>query len=442
MAIRAGLLSADAQNYFDLLLALSCGFVAAKVQSDDLPGRAERAGISDLLRGQDLLQEMVADLIQQFRASERSAGPATAIVDQLSAPRVFADDLRSLHPWRRAEAEEIAGLWPDFVTFVHTLVATNDRSAVLRQWEHSPPAPFESAPAQAWCWLGLMAADQGEGPAAAGLIMRGVSRGAFPANYWIARAAAHVDAADRDRAAALLAEATEPHPLGRAVAAIQQTDFATATAALDLWQPDAANDRAIKATILATCLAAQGQLNRAITVALDAANDVDATGVALVAANLLLSRGRFGPSDHPLADSDHALALALRARNGRRAWGGDSTAAALVAVLAAGMSGDVDRALELTQPPPAGDATPLEARDMRLRREAAVLAAMTGQFDRARDLAADANDAFISSTVDGFEALASGDNDTATAAFMAAFNAAPDDTARLRTVSAMVELGA
>jgi len=287
-----------------------------------------------------------------------------------------------------------------------------------------------------------MAADQGDGAAAAGLIMQGVSRGAFPANYWIARAAAHVDAADRDRAAALLAEAREPHPLGRAVAAIQQTDFTTATAALDLWQPGAANDKAIKATILAQCLAAEGQLNRAITVALDAANDEDATGVALMAANLLLSRGRFGPSDHPLADSDHALALALRARNGRRTWGGDSAAAALVAVLAAGMSGDVDRALELTQPPPAGDATPFEARDIRLRREAAVLAAMTGQLDRARDLAADANDAFISSTVDGFDALASGDKDAATAAFMAAFGAAPDETARLRTVSAMVELGA
>ena len=438
LTLRADLLSADAQSYFDELLVRSCEFIAARVQTDDLDGRAERAGISELLVQHERLTKMIAELSQQ--PGVRSSGPA--IVDQLSSSSVFADDLRDLHPWRRAEAEKVAAVWPALMTFVHTLVSTDDRAALLQQWENNPPAPFEAAPAEAWCWLGQIAGELGDGRTASAFIMRGVRCGAYPRNYWIARAALHLDADDSRRVSSLLADAGEPHPLGLAIAAMHRTDFTAATSTLELWQPNAPNDKAIKAAMYAQCLAAEGNLNRAITVALDAATDEDATGVALLAANLLLRRAQSGPSDNPLSDSDAAFALALRVRNSRRTWGGDSAGAALVAVSAAGMRGDLERALEIAQLPPDGDATPVEAQDIRLRREAAVLAAMVGQLDRAHDLAVNADDAFTSFTVEGFNARSKGDRNAASKAFMAAFDAAPDDTARLQTVSAMADLGA
>jgi hypothetical protein len=242
-----------------------------------------------------------------------------AILDRLSASRVFADDVRRLHPWRRESVEELEGIWPDVVGFVHTFVSAPDRSALLLQWEQSPPEQFLAAPAEAWCWFGLLAADYGEGTVAANFIERGIERGAFPKNYWLARAAMHLDSDNRSRSEALLAEAADPHPLGRGIAAIHEGDFATATERFSGWQAETGSDRAIKAALLSQSLAAQQNLNRAITVAVEGAEDEHAGGLAVHAANLLLSRARYGPSDHPLADSDQALALALRARNARRA---------------------------------------------------------------------------------------------------------------------------
>jgi hypothetical protein len=362
----------------------------------------------------------------------------TAILDQLSAARVFPDDLRSFHPWRRAAAEALCDVWPDIAGFVHALARSTERGALLRQWASSPPEPFLIAPADACCWFGELAAEHGEWAAAAELLKCAIDRGAFPRNYWLARAALYVEQVDHPRAEVFLAEAADPHPLGRALSAIHEGELGTATETLRQWQPERADDDAIKSMLLSQCLAAQQNLNGAIAVALEGSYDDNASGVALQAANLLLQRVRSDKSDHPLADADQAFALAIRARNARRTWAGDSAAASLVAVDAAARSADIHRAWELTQPP---EATLLEAKDIRVRREAAVLAAMMGQMAHARELAAATDDPYISATVNGFAALENHDAAAAHSAWMTAFDIAADDSARLMTISQLAELG-
>jgi len=258
--------------------------------------------------------------ISQQVASEGTAtrdtlnASTTAILDQLSAARVFPEDLRSFHPWRRPAAEALCEVWPNLSGFVHALATSTERDALLRQWATNPPEPFLMAPASAWCWFGELAADHGEWAAAADFLKCAIDRGAFPRNYWLARAALYIDQVDHQRAQVLLAEAADPHPLGSALSAIHDQELGTATETLRQWQPERPDDDAIKSMLLSQCLAAQKNLNGAIAVALEGSHDDNASGVALQAANLLLKRGRSDQSDHPLADADQALALAIRAR--------------------------------------------------------------------------------------------------------------------------------
>jgi tetratricopeptide (TPR) repeat protein len=367
-----------------------------------------------------------------------------SILNQLSAPQLFTDDIRLLHPWRRTSAEEIIKIWPSFAGFVHSLVTTGDRAGLLREWAKHPPEPFMVTPAEVWCWFGQVAADYGEGRAAVEFFKGGIERGAHPESYWWARAALHADSTEPEDHAlseSLLLNAGEPHLLGQSIAALHRGDFKQATALLDRWAPEIPNDRALKAVLLSASFAGQQDFNRAIAVVLEAAKDEDSNGVALRAAEMLLTRAHHGLSDHSLADFAQAFALALRARNARRAWGGDSTAAVLVAVTAAALSQDVDRAWRLTQPSPAGEATPDEATDPRLRREGAVLSAMMGRLDRAQELAAEVGDPYIDATVAAHVALAAGDVEAANEAWLAASMDAPDDVAMLTTAAALAENG-
>jgi tetratricopeptide (TPR) repeat protein len=287
--------------------------------------------------------------------------------------------------------------------------------------------------------LGTLAADYSESEAAINFWREGIAKGAVPAEYWLARIGL---AASEDDVAALDAvrDYGRQHALGAALLAIRDRNNETAINALDNWGPSAPKDRAIKTIILSRCHAAQGNLNQAIEVALQGAEDIDSAGVAIQAAELLLSRARFGPSEHPYADSEQALALALRARNSRRSWAGDSTAAALIAVRAAVLSGDTERGLSIVRGAPNGDATEAEASDLRLLREDAVLSALEGDIDRAQELAARAGDAYISDAVAGHAALVRGDSAEAAETLMRAFDSAPDDASKLQTAASLAEL--
>lgn len=368
------------------------------------------------------------------RALLTSGGDATA----------FKLALDKLHPWRAAEAAELDERWTGFRALVITLAGNRERRSLLQHWSADPPHGLLDAPAEVWCWFARVAADYGASDTAITFITKGVEHGADP-SYWWARAGLIVGTGTREdtaRAQELWNRSVPKHPLAAASEAIAADDCAAAEALLEEWAPETPNDQSIKAILQTAAAAGRGDLNRAIAIGLAGAEShAEGSGNVLRTAEALLTRGHHGQSDHPLDDFARAYELAIAARDSRRNWLGDSVAPILTAVKASALATDIDRAWRLTQAAPDGDALPHEARDDRLRRESAILAATMGRLENAQAVARALGDPFVTHTVEGWAAFVEEDPERAEAAWLNAWASAPDDTARLQTASALAPLG-
>ncbi|WP_416903484.1 tetratricopeptide repeat protein [Micromonospora echinospora] len=413
----------DAEQVFSLVLA---AFVrahdpatAAAISGDWLAERTRVATAST--------QAVVAE-------SNRS------ILDRMSASNVFGDQVNKLQPWRRDQAIEIRGSWPDVERLVQAIVTTDDRAALLRQWCEQPPDWFSQAPEQVVCWLADLACDYGQNSTAARLFGIAVKRGAYPAGFWKARQAMCLPEDAHAEADELLASAAGEHPLAQALLFVHRESWDQAVNVLDAWQTTSNSEAALRLQLLARLHARAGDINRGITFALDAAAIEGASGAALHAAELLLYRAQHGTTVNRLADTEQAAALAIKARNVRQSWHGDSVAAILVAVNAYILSGKVAQARALIEPKPSGDAWPHEAADPRLRREKAELLAVAGEYDQARALAAELGSAFVVAMIEAVR-LTDAADDTAAAAWQAALAAVESERDFLVAVRGLAHVG-
>lgn len=353
----------------------------------------------------------------------------------------FANAILKLHPWRRSQAEILGEEWRPLRRLVITLATSNDRASLLSQWVDTPPEKLRDAPPEVWCWLGLIAADHGATDPAVSFIEGGIVRGA-PGSYWWARAGLAIGSEGKRAETAREYWNRAEHPIASAALALDGGRFEEAEHLLSEWQPEDANETVIKAALQIAAASGLKAFDRAISIGLETIQEhPEASGIALSTAEALISRGHFGVSDHPFEDFARAYELATLARDSRRAWNGDSVAAILVAIKAKALATDLDVAWELTQASPDGDALAEESRDPRLRREAALLAANIGRVEVARQLVKDIDDEFVVRTVDGWVAHAQEDFATAEAAWLDAWNLAPDDQARAQTASALAPLG-
>ncbi|TNH27485.1 hypothetical protein FHG89_18045 [Micromonospora orduensis] len=373
---------------------------------------------------------------------EAVATTARSILDRLSESEMFMEQVRKLHPWRRDRALELRGSWPLTEQVVQAVTSASDRGALLRQWAEVPPSWYADAPADVVCWLGELAVDYGRPTAAARYLAAGLDRGAFPAGYWQARRAMCLSEVDPPEAERILEAATAQHPLASCLLATHREEWQEAIRAISAWNVESPGDRALKLQLLTRLTVRVGDLNGGVTLALEAAEIEGASGSALLAAELLLSRGRYGQTVHRLADALQAGDLAIRARNARRTWQGDSVAAILVAVKAAALGGNHVEAWKLTQPLPDGDASDAEAADPRLRREAAQLAAWTGRFDQARAASEGLDDPFTEAEILALELAAQNNTSEAITAWETALSRANDDAEILIAARSLAELGA
>lgn len=356
----------------------------------------------------------------------------------------FRSALGKLHPWRAAEAEKLAERWTGLRSLAITLTSSRERRSLLQHWSAEPPHGLADAPAEVWCWFACVAADYGASEAAVILITKGVGRGADP-SYWWARAGLIIGAGtpeDAARAQILWKRSVPKHPLAAAGEAIAAEDYVAAGAVLDDWEAETPNEHSIRAILQMAAAAGRGDLNRAIAIGLKSAKThPEGSGNGLRAAEALLTRGHNGPSEHPLDDFARAHELAIAARDSRRNWLGDSVAPILTALRASVLATDVDGAWRLTQEAPEGTALAHEARDDRLRRESAILAATMGRLDHAQTIARALGDPFITHTVEGWAAVNAEDFERAEEAWLNAWTSAPDDAARLQTASSLASLG-
>jgi tetratricopeptide (TPR) repeat protein len=368
-----------------------------------------------------------------------------SVLDSLTHTEAFPEELLELHPWRAAEAKKLAASWPLIRQMVHTITVSRDRGSLLRQWAQTPPTQLDSAPPEVWCWLGLLTADHADGASGNRFIETAIERGLPDASYWWARIAMNLSGTDDEVEAPsrdALARSQPPHALALAQIAVIEKRYQDGLDELSGWLPDKPNDRAIKAIARSACAIGLEDYNLAIAVLEEAiAIDPEASGPTLKAADLLLVRGYHLESDHRLTDFTQALLFAIKARDMRRRWRGDSVAATLIALKAAALSGDIDRAWLLTQPSPQGEATEGEANDRRLRKEAAILAATMMKTEVASTIAADLGDAFVTAMVDAYLAIDKGENDLACVRLLDAWDAASDDFARLQVAGSLAPLG-
>lgn len=366
------------------------------------------------------------------------------LLDAFKGQDTLESDLAKLHPWRRENAQELAQVWPTFRRFLHTLCSADAPGNVLEQWATTHPDHFDEAPAEAWCWLGLVAGDYGRHKASHTFITQGIEAGAVPSNYWWARTALNFagEHGDHHQARAAIERSEPRHPLGLALKLMLDEKYTDAEGALHRWEPTDTNDSTIRKLLLSQCAAAQEDLNRAISIAVEACTgNPEASGPMLRAAELLLSRGLYGISDNPLADFAEAHRLAVKARDGRRAWRGDSVTPILAAVKASVLGNEIDQAWRHTQGPPDGAATAEEARDPRLRRETAMLAACMSNYDLALKIAEGIDDPYITAWVKAFSAHGGGDDESAESAWLEAWGLASDDFERLQAANALAPIG-
>ncbi|MBD7999549.1 PIN domain-containing protein [Oerskovia gallyi] len=440
--VRLGIAAGDRDSLRDCAHRLTFATVPAGANLDHAAARVLQLVLDESLRR---MSPGDAEVVSTRRVEHAIHGlEERTLLASGGDQTAFRLALGKLHPWRATEAGELAERWTGLRTLVITLVGSRERRSLLQHWSAEPPHGLADAPAEVWCWFACVAADYGASEAAVTLIARGVEHGADP-SYWWARAGLVVGTGtpeDTARAQALWRRSVPKHPFAAAGAAIAVEDYVTAGVVLDDWKPETPNDRSIKAILQMAAAAGREDLNRAIAIGLEGAKThPEGSGNVLRTAEALLTRGHHGPSDHPLDDFARAYELAIAARDSRRSWLGDSVAPILTAVKASALATDIDGAWRLTQEAPEGTALAHEARDNRLRRESAILAATMGRLEPAQIIARALGDPFVTHTVEGWAALIDDDPERAEAAWLNAWASAPDDSARLQTASSLAPLG-
>ncbi len=251
-------------------------------------------------------------------------------------------------------------------------------------WLAAPETPVD-----AWVAVGEFASAHGNYRAAAATFAKVAELGGPVRALWLARAAlAMHQAGDREAADGYLTDAERLArgnvPFVGAVRAAIAGDAAGVLAAAGPPSDLAAVEPVELAMLCAAAYEAQGDRGRAIA-AFEALADryPDVGGFALQAARLRLERVATNTSPGHASDVRRARELALRARDARRPWHGDSAEAVAVACNAALIASDFDRALAYGLAAPAGEATPAEAMAPAVLQPTATAAIVLGQGDLA-----------------------------------------------------------
>lgn len=308
------------------------------------------------------------------------------IMRRFDAADRFDEQLTHLPPGVDEDLHELRKTWRGVETLVDELASSAKPGETIGQWSTTPPAWMAGAPTTAFVVLGDIAASYGEQRAARAFFLQATDNGAAPRAYLLARAAQaaeHLE--DRPDSSELLAEAGLGHPLSTAMLAIADNRLEEASGALQKWSPGGSTQKYLKGSLLGALARARGDLGEAIRLFEDASNATGTAGGLVAAAELLLSRASGGSTANRLGDAQRALDLAVRARNLRRSWKGDSAGPAGLAVIAAVLVGDPQRAWRLTKPHPEGEATEDEATNPEIRTHSALTAALTGRFAEARE---------------------------------------------------------
>ncbi len=362
---------------------------------------------------------------QAALTARRSGGPpiaATAPSTQAAAAEEqLRDRLEQLPPLAHVR---LVASWRDDPTRTWRLVATltsmdASPSDVVDEWQEAEPRWLTDATWQVQVAAGELATAYGARCLAGDLFVRAAQDGAPRRYHWLARAALLFDdAGDSDRRDAALtghgrcADSTDP--FARAVAYLFEGDLDRSAAHLQEWVPDDPMERAVRAGF-ALRLAVGDPRQPFKAASLEAALEVTGraldqqwtAGLAISRARMLMYRARLGDSPALYRDLQDARGLAVRARDERRVWRGDSAEPTALACQAAVLSIDLVGAIRLGTPGEDG-ATTDEANCPEVREYVAVAASQLGDLSLARASAEHLTEPFARARVEALLAEASG----------------------------------
>ncbi|MGW7723077.1 tetratricopeptide repeat protein [Streptomyces canus] len=296
-------------------------------------------------------------------------------------------NVRTLSPWSAEDALLLAASWSGVTKAMGILSnAGRTRGDVLRQWADVEPGWLVDAPADAYAWLGHLAADYDAPGAARHFFEKCLGEGGHPRDYYTALAVLQEEDGTDEAARRYLdtQEDAGSSPLLAALRSLLDGSWANGLEELGLWEPHHARALAIKAQFEANALFHLQRPNEGLAVL--RATDEASSGAGMALAGALLEYAHHSHTTNRLGASQEALAVSIRVRNSRRSWFGNSTEAAVLAVQAAVVSEDMALAWKLTQPSPEGEAEQYEAEDARMQEQTAVVAAMTGRWGEAQEL--------------------------------------------------------
>ncbi|MFP8942895.1 PIN domain-containing protein [Streptomyces fenghuangensis] len=299
----------------------------------------------------------------------------------------FEQTLATLPPVLQEEARQLRDHWPDVEVAVNNLPSGRSaRNDILEQWAKHEPPWISSAPIRALPWLGQLASAYDAESASFSFYDRAVRKGGYPRDLLVIQAALQAETLTEGGARSYLAAHVElDSPLIHSVRSALDKDWDAALDQLNRWTAPDDSGQALQLLLRMRILLAQDLVDQALPVLREAdIARLPQLGLELVQA--LLQRARRRATRHKLADAQEALAVALRVRNARREWFGDSAMAVVLAMRAALFSQDLATAWALSQSAPEGDANEQEAEDSRVLGESALVAALTGREHRAREL--------------------------------------------------------
>lgn len=323
------------------------------------------------------------------------------VLGRLDSRNDFDDALRTLSSWSAQQARRLLEPWPAVETAVGMLAgASMERGSIVQQWADHEPVWLQDAPPEALEWLGQLAADYDARHASHEFFGRSIQAGGYPRDFLIARAAAQAGSGSDQEVREYLAMYHDTtSPVLDMLRAFLGRDWNGCIEQLGRWEPHDAMAQAMKVRFEAEALLNVDREQEALVRLRVVEKEGVFTGIAVRLAEVLLQRAVHSRTPNRLADAHEALAVAIRARNSRRSWYGNSVEAAVVAVKAAVLGGDLSRAWRLTQSAPQGDALPHETADSGMQEQTALIAAMSGRLQEAEHLLAGITNAFTRAQV-------------------------------------------
>lgn len=284
---------------------------------------------------------------------------------------------------------------------------------ILRSWEEELPTWFSTTSLSGLKALAILASSYGFRDFSARLYEAAAESAEEDWAIW-SRAASHYYLTDNKSKArsildAIPSDAIQQDASLRALISLINQDWQSLDVALSDWRPIDSADRGFWLNFKYQYIfvspgensITQSMLDAAVEVTGHAINDEWLPGFALQKARYLIERARRSWSPQPLSDLNEAKDLALRARDERRSWNGDSADAVSTLCRALLEAGDLERVLTYGTCGDSGEASESEASSPEVQEcvalaklalgmpdEAAKLAeAITNPYNRARILA-------------------------------------------------------